>query len=262
MRVVGAGLSCIDIYERDGAIDRLYPTGNSVDFVIHLSRAGLRTSMVSVVGDDAHGELMAEVLRRERVDISHLHIEPGDTAVFRMKLQGNDRVHAEKQEGVMAHFALTEADIHFIRQHDMLHTNFSGKIIDQLPLFKSYGLQIVFDYSIHANKQAEPVLPYVDYVFFSYQQEDAYILSFMEWAQRLGPQAVIVTLGEQGSLAYDGQRFYRQGIQPAEAVNTVGAGDSFCAGFMYGIANGWGIQQCLENGASLASQVVARFEPY
>ena len=32
-------------------------------------------------------------------------------------------------------------------------------------------------------------------------------------------------------MAYDGQQFYRQGIVPCQVVDTMGAGDSFIAGF-------------------------------
>ncbi|WP_248924096.1 fructoselysine 6-kinase [Paenibacillus hamazuiensis] len=259
MRVAGVGLSCIDLYEN---LNRSYPTGNSVDFVIHLSRLGVETSMVSVVGTDDYGRQMADVLRREGVDVSHLRVAEGRTAMFRMDLNGNDRVHKEKIEGVMARFALTEEDIEFIAGHDCVHTNFSGRVTGSLPVFKQRGLMTAFDFSTRVYKEVESALPHIDYAFFSYEKEDDFIKEYVAWAQRLGPRVVIATLGENGSLAYDGSRFYREGIVPAEVVNTVGAGDSFCAGFMYGIFQGRSIQDCLLGGAEVASKVVAKFEPY
>ncbi|SDD96169.1 fructoselysine 6-kinase [Paenibacillus sp. UNCCL117] len=259
MRVAGVGLSCIDLYEN---LNCSYPTGNSVDFVIHLSRLGIETSMVSVVGTDEYGKQMADVLRGEGIDISHLHVAEGRTAMFRMDLNGNDRVHKEKMEGVMAHFVLSAEDIEFIAGHDCVHTNFSGRAAGSLPVFKDRGLTTVFDFSTRVNKEVESALPHIDYAFFSYGKEDEFIQTYIQWAQRLGPRAVIATLGEHGSLAYDGTRFYREGIVPAQVVNTVGAGDSFCAGFMYGVFQGEAIQDCLHRGAQVASHVVARFKPY
>lgn len=260
MRVAGVGFNCIDIYEN---LKKHYPTGNSVDFVIHLSRMGIAASMVSVVGDDEYGKQMAEVLKAEGVDVSHLHVEKGNTAIFKMDLNGNDRVHKEKVEGVMANFALTDADIDFIKMHHILHTNLSGKVIEHLPLFKENGIHTVFDFSTRVNEIAESILPYVDYAFFSYDQgEDRFITDYMKWAKELGPKVVIATLGENGSMAYDGESFYREGVVEAEVVNTVGAGDSFCAGFMYGVIRNWSIQESLQHGSRVASKVVTKFEPY
>jgi fructoselysine 6-kinase len=260
MSVAGVGFSCIDLYEN---LNEYYPTGNSVDFVIHLSRLGLQTSMVTAVGDDEYGKLMTEMLIQEKVDISHLHLQSGRTAIFKMDLNGKDRVHLEKVEGVMGDFSLTDGDIRFIRKHEFLHTNLSGRIINLLPLFREYGVKTVFDFSTRVNKEiAEPILPSVDYAFFSYQQDDNFIEDYMKWAHKLGPKEVIVTLGEKGSIAYDGEVFCREGIIPVEVINTVGAGDSFCAGYMYGVIQGRTLRDCLQMGTELASNIVARFEPY
>ena len=48
----------------------------------------------------------------------------------------------------------------------------------------------------------------------------------------------------------------------AEVTNTVGAGDSFIAGFLYGILNGKTIEECLKKGAEVAASVVQVFEPW
>ncbi|WP_205672340.1 fructoselysine 6-kinase [Ammoniphilus sp. YIM 78166] len=260
MRVAGVGFNCIDLYEN---LNKHYPTGNSVDFVIHLSRMGVDTSMISVIGDDVYGGQMADLLQNEGIDISHLHVKKGSTAIYKMDLNGNDRVHKEMVEGVMSSFSLTDEDIAFIKEHDVLHTNLSGKIMGLLPQFKEHGILTVFDFSVRVNEIPESILPSVDYAFFSYDKgEDEFILDYLKWAKDLGPKVVIATLGEKGSIAYDGESYYREGIVKVEVVNTVGAGDSFCAGFMYGILQNWSIQESLHHGAKVASQVVMKFEPY
>ncbi|MFB5674207.1 fructoselysine 6-kinase [Paenibacillus terreus] len=260
MRVAGVGFNCIDRYEN---LNQYYPTGNSVDFVIHMSRLGAQASMVSVVGNDLYGALMMDKLREEQVDVSHMHIREGSTAVFIMELNGNDRVHKEKIEGVMADFSLTEEDKAFVLQHQAIHTNLSGRINEHLAYFRNEGIEIIYDFSTRTKKEiAGPILPDTDYAFFSYTQEDEYIQEFIEWAYSQGPRMVVVTLGEHGSLAYDGKSLYREGIVQAEVINTVGAGDSFCAGFMYGQLQGWTIPESLRHGAKIAAAVVSRFEPY
>lgn len=72
----------------------------------------------------------------------------------------------------------------------------------------------------------------------------------------------VATFGEEGSLAWDGLRFYSCGIVETEVTNTVGAGDSFIAGVLYGILNQLPIEECLKKGAETAASVVAVFEPW
>ena len=47
VRAVAAGFSCMDVYEK---INRCYPTGNGVDWGVHLQRLGISVSVVSVTG--------------------------------------------------------------------------------------------------------------------------------------------------------------------------------------------------------------------
>jgi fructoselysine 6-kinase len=220
--------------------------------------------MVSVVGGDPYGALMIDKLREERIDVTHMHTqEDGHTAIFRMDLNDNDRVHKEKVEGVMGDFCLSEGDLAFILQHQAIHTNLSGRINHHLAHLRSQGIQIIYDFSTRTKRDvSEQILPHTDYAFFSYLQEDSEMEPFIRWAHAQGPRIVVVTLGEQGSVTYDGERFYREGIVPAEVVNTVGAGDSFCAGFMHGQLSGWTIEESLKQGARTAAEVVSKFEPY
>ncbi|MFC4660726.1 fructoselysine 6-kinase [Oceanobacillus aidingensis] len=259
MRVAGVGLSIIDVYEEQ---NKSYPTGNSVDFLVHLSRKGIDTAMSTVVGTDKNGELMLTFLKNENIDTSHIKVREGSTAIFKMELKNNERIHKEKIEGVMEDFFLTEEDINSLSEYDYIHTNFSGRAIEYLSYFKERGTKIIFDFSVRVSEEFFNTLKYIDYAFFSYTKDDAYIRNFMKNAQLKGPELVVVTLGERGSIAYDGNEFYKGNIVPTTVVNTVGAGDSFCSGFIFGVIHNKSIERCLEIGAEFASKVVSKFEPY
>ena len=72
-----------------------------------------------------------------------------------------------------------------------------------------------------------------------------------------GGAEMVVTRGEKGSMAYDGEKFYYGGIVPCEVVDTMGAGDSFIAGFLYAICEGKGIQEAMADGAANSSVTIA-----
>jgi sulfofructose kinase len=63
---------------------------------------------------------------------------------------------------------------------------------------------------------------------------------------KYGSRLVCATLGEQGALAWDGQRFCYAAAYRVAVVDTTGAGDLFHAGFAYGMLRGWETQRLLQ----------------
>jgi len=262
-KAIAVGFSCVDVYEE---LNRFYPTGNGINWAIHLSRLGVSASAVTVVGTDQYGRAMKEKLAAEGIDISHLHQRDGDTCKMIMALNGNDRVHLKQIEGVMAYFSLTNEDMEFIGRHDYIHLDLFCKVLDKLPEFKQMGLKVVMDFSTYFDNpayNADDYFKYVDYAFFSYKAHDAYIEDKIKAALSMGTKAVVATLGENGSVAWDGKDLYICPAYPVnEIVNTVGAGDAYIAGFTDGVINGYDIQMCMETGARLSAEVISKFEPY
>ncbi|MGB3582227.1 MAG: PfkB family carbohydrate kinase, partial [Roseiarcus sp.] len=65
-------------------------------------------------------------------------------------------------------------------------------------------------------------------------------------------------LGERGSLVCDaksGVLIYTP-ARPVKVVDTTGAGDGYCGGFVAGLAAGWPLAECAAMGAVSASYVV------
>ncbi|WP_312440888.1 fructoselysine 6-kinase [Lacrimispora sp.] len=262
MKVAAIGDNCIDVYER---IKKKYPTGNVVDTGVNIQKLGIPVSIISTTGSDENGKWMVETLSREGLDLSHFKVGDGPTAITYMDMDGLDRVHGDYVEGVLEHIVFDDEDIRFAAAHDLVHTALWGKAEDALPKIRQLsGAQISFDYADRLDHElVEKTLPYVDYGFYSYHKErDAFIESYLKDKANRGMKVAVATFGDKGSLAYDGNRFYEGGIYPAQVVNTVGAGDSFIAGFLYAVLNGSDIETCLDTGAKIAAKVVSTFNPW
>lgn len=262
MKAAAIGDNCIDVYER---IHKKYPTGNVVDTGVNLQKLGIPVSIISTTGSDENGTWMIETLTKEGLDLSHLKIGDGPTAITYMDMDGLDRVHGDYIEGVLETIVFDEEDIRFAAQHDLVHSALWGKAEDALPKIKKLSNTLIsFDYADRLDHElVEKTLPYVDYGFYSYHKErDSFIEAYLKDKVDRGMKAAVATFGDKGSLAYDGTRFYEGGIYKAELVNTVGAGDSFIAGFLYEILNGSGLEKCLDTGAKVAAEVVSTFEPW
>lgn len=263
VKAIGVGFSCVDVYEK---LDKCYPTGNGVDWGVHLQRMGIPVSILSVVGTDEYGRKMREALSKEGIDISHLHTEKGETCKMMMDLiNGVDRVHLEAIDGVMENFKLTEEDKEYIKTFPYMHSDLFGNVLGDLAELRAAGVKVVMDFSTFSDDlqyNTEENFKNVDYAFLSYEKEDDYIKEHIKKIHSFGPEIVTATLGELGSISYDGSAYYRYGIVPVEVVNTVGAGDSYIAGFTYGIMMGWDIPRCMELGAQTSAKVITKFEPY
>ena len=68
---------------------------------------------------------------------------------------------------------------------------------------------------------------------------------------------IIVTRGEKGAVAIDGEEIVESGIQKnLKIVDLTGAGDLFAAGFLHGYINKLTTKECLEKGTKLSSRVI------
>lgn len=261
MRVAEIGDNCVDIYERLG---KKYPTGNVIDTGVNLRKLGVSVSVISTTGNDENGKWMLDTLKKEGVDVSHLKVGDGQTAVTYMDMNGEDRVHGDYVEGVLENIVFDEEDIEFAASHDLVHTALWGKAEGTLPKIAAKGTPIAFDYADRLDHPlVEETLPFVTYGFYSYHNgRDEKIEAFLKDKVARGMKIAVATFGERGSLAWDGERFYSCGIVKTKVVNTVGAGDSFISGFLFGILNNLDVEECLKKGAEVAGSVIAVFEPW
>jgi fructoselysine 6-kinase len=138
---------------------------------------GIPTSIISTTENDKFGERMIQTLKEEGIDISHLKVGIGPTAVTYMDMDGLDRVHGDYEEGVLEQMVFDEDNLCFAARHDLVHTALWGKAEDALPTLKEKGAVISFDYGDRLDHPlVEKTLPYVDYGFFSYKKNrDSFI---------------------------------------------------------------------------------------
>ena len=258
INIAAVGDNCIDFYDDTC---EFYPGGNPVNVAVYVKRLNGNSSYTGVVGNDDYGKFIIDSLKGKGVDTSHIKIAEGKTAVTHVKLIDGDRILGEYEEGVMADFKLTEEDINFLCSHDLVVTGIWGMIESELHKIKERNVPVAFDFSDKTNHETtHKALAYVDYAFFSCDDKsDEELHKFMISIKSKGPKVVIVTKGEKGSIAYDGNEFTEFGIVECEAVDSMGAGDSYIAGFLMGILEGKSISECMEKGAVSSSETIGYY---
>lgn len=258
IKIAAVGDNCIDFYDSTG---EKFPGGNPVNVAVYIKRMNGNSSYTGVVGTDEFGQFMMESIASKGVDISHMKVLEGKTAVTHVEIKNGDRVLGVYDDGVMADFKLTEEDINFLCTHDLVVTGIWGMIESELSKIKEKGTLIAFDFADKLDHEITiEAIPYVDYAFFSDDSKsDEELHEYMKAIYSRGPKVVIFTRGEKGSIAYDGNEFTTYGIIECEVVDSMGAGDSYIAGFLMGVLEGNSILDCMKKGAISSSVTIGYY---
>lgn len=251
-KIACVGDNCIDYYEQSG---QAFPGGNPVNVAVYTCRLGGEASYIGAVGTDAYGDLLLHALKNKGVDISHVQQRTGKTALTLVSVVDGERILGDYDEGVMADFSLSSADIDFLCAHDLVISGLWGKVEDELIKVAARHVPVAFDCADRPEDPAAQVaLSCADIAFFSDDNpdEDAVRARMLAIAQK-GPGLVVATRGASGSIAYDGGQFTHFGIISCPVVDTMGAGDSYIAGFLQAYLEKRSIPACMEAGASASA---------
>ncbi len=254
-RVVCVGDNCIDYYVET---KKAYPGGNPVNVAVYLRELGAETSYVGVVGNDEFGQLLINSLNGKNVDTSHLRAEDGNTAITYVEIKEGERILGEYNEGVMADFKINDKDMEFILKHELMVSGLWSHTANSLESLNG-RIQIAFDFADrpfdHVGKIA---MPNVDIAFYSNDKSDTESLKYeMQSIADRGPSLVVATRGIAGSLALHRNVFYEYGIEKCRVVDTMGAGDSYIAGFLFDYMSNKDILDCMQSGAKSAARIIS-----
>jgi sugar/nucleoside kinase (ribokinase family) len=232
---------------------------SSAIFACGAARLGLRVGFVGVCGADVFGRFMLDEMRAREVDVSHVLVrENGHTGVSVILAHGPDRAiltHA----GLIP--ALQASDISNELLHEARHLHVASYFLQTalrpgLPeLFaraRGAGLTTSLDPNYDPSGEwagFDALLPLTD-VFLPNEREALSVAgeeNVERAAARLGggTRTLVIKLGPQGALGLRSGRRVRVPGLAMEVVDTVGAGDSFDAGFLYGYLHGWELKRCL-----------------
>ncbi len=245
----------MDHYE---ALGQKFPGGNPVNFAVYLRRLGRSSSFVGAVGSDADGALVLEALAEKGVDLSHVQVLPGPTPTTRVCMENGNRVFTAYDSGVMEHYALRPEDLAFIGRHAMAVTALWGRCENDLAAIRAMGVPVAFDCAdLPDDPAAQRALPHVDIAFFSDDQaNDDELMERIRQIAALGPGTVVAMRGARGSMAWDGELFYTSGAIDCPVVDTLGAGDSYIAGFLHATLAGLPMPRRMWAGSACASVTI------
>lgn len=252
MNLVAVGDNITDCYPE---FDLMFPGGNCVNVAVHAARLGTSTSYVGSVGDDHRGRHLADALRSEQVDTSHLRIQPGATGYATVLHHDGERTFGPFDRGA-SQVSLRPADFDFAAQHAMAHSSYAAQLESDIPAL-AQRVPVSFDFDAHTGDEyAQQLISSVTYAFFSAAHLTAEeSRELLRWACGGGASSALATRGAQGAIYFDGSTFTTQPAQRATVRDTLGAGDAFVAAVLHGILTGQPAAQFLARAASVSASV-------
>lgn len=260
MRLLAIGDNCVDNYAELG---RRFPGGNSLNVAVYSHRVpGIEADYIGVMGDDEAGGFMVDQMKKEglRTDgVIRLH---GESAVTTILIRGGDRIFANYVEGVQKDAQFPPTLLSKVRTYDLVHYSVWGFGREYIPEIKQGNHPLLsFDFSNQFQHDALNAMPYLDYSFFSGKELITKGIDPEEKLKEYKSRTlglVVMTLGENGSLVYDGKKVYRGKAEPVEVVDTLGAGDSYIAAFLCARLKGESIPVAIKRGHRLAAGTCKR----
>ncbi len=252
--------------EREHLADRLSLTlgSSSAIFAHNLSVMGSRVGFQSRIGDDSLGQIARERLGAGGVDVSKVRQVSGETKTgLTVILTRKGYRNILTYPGTMLEMCFDDLDLeylasakHFHLSSFFLHPRLRPRIVELFKRMKDAGLTTSIDTNDDPEDRWEDdcreVLRHVD-VFLPNEREAKKIagVSDIEDAiSRLSKTVPVlaIKLGPQGAMVVShGERFTSPPRKVA-AVDPVGAGDSFDAGFLHKYVRGADLATCLEYG--------------
>jgi sugar/nucleoside kinase (ribokinase family) len=224
------------------------------------ARLGLRTGLVSVVGDDYLGRFMVESLAERGVDVSGVAADGArPTGISVVLVRGDDRAILTAL-GTIRELSAEAVDRMALGAARHLHVSsyfLQHRLRDQLPSLladvRAQGTTASIDPNWDPSEEWDggllEALRGTDILFVN--AEEARRIAgddHVEVAARKLAEScplVVVKLGEDGALAVVGAEVVRAPALRQDVADTVGAGDSFNAGFLAGFLSGRSAQDSL-----------------
>ena len=216
-----------------------------------LSRLGASTRFVGKVGDDEEGGFARLELRRRGVDVSRLRVARGRTRLVLVLVEedGGERAFVSRPESFPP---LSGADIEAgdVAGARVLHLDDADDAaIVAARRAREGGAAVVLDGTWQSDR-LEELLPLVDFAvvgeFFARGWlPGAGPREVLRRLRALGAETAVLTRGEHGATAEDSRGRVEVPAPPVEVVDTTGAGDAFHGGFIFGVLQGWPLEESL-----------------
>ncbi|MGQ9538710.1 MAG: carbohydrate kinase family protein [Candidatus Bathycorpusculaceae bacterium] len=247
--------------------------GSAANTVVGLARLGCKVGFIGKVANDKEGKMLLEDFRREDVDtkgIIKTKTGRSGTVMGFVDEKGERALYVDP--GVNDTIEFEEINKKYAYGTKILHlTSFVGeksfetqkRLVENLPKNVKISLDPGELYARKGLKTLSPILT-KSFVLMPNAKETAFLTGEKDYIVgaetllKMGAKIVAVKLGGRGCYVTDGEEKHHIEAFKVQVVDTTGAGDAFCAGFLYGLINGKPLYECGKIGNFVASRCIMK----
>ncbi|RNA67708.1 sugar kinase [Alteribacter keqinensis] len=257
--------------------------GAEFNLAIGCARLGLRTMWISRLGNDEFGRFIRNFARGEGVDTSQVKLVDGYPTSVQFKEVyegGGGRTFYYRSNSPTVTLTEEAIDASIFKGGRVLHITGVFMALDKeknvplvkkaIRLAKDQGLLISLDPNIRlklwrkeeAREALLDILPEVDLLLAGMEEAEILFDSvdadvIFEKCSRFELTSVVLKDGGNGSTGWEnGEKVIAPPVKAPSVVDTVGAGDGFDAGYLYGWLQGWSLEKRLHVSNTIGSMVV------
>lgn len=250
-----------------------YAVGNSPNVAVGVSRLGVKSSLVSYIGDDITGKQNLASLFSENVNVDYVKTISGLESNFHYVLwYETERTilvkHTEFPYSLDSN--LPEAKWVYLSSLASNSTEYHNEIINYLKKFPNTKLAFqpgTFQIKLGVEALKE-IYERTEILFCNISEAQIILKSteedratLMKMLQALGPKNIVMTDGINGSYALEGTELWSIPIYEASSFESTGAGDAFASGMMAALLLDKNIEEALTWGPVNAMSVVSEVGP-
>jgi len=236
--------------------------GSATNFATQSAKLGSKTSLVSCLGDDAYGQLAMKEIANAGVETNNLLVlEKQPTGIFFYAHDSEDERIVVVEPG-----ANRFLEKHLFEENSLIDANLvhvAGSfpmMIDRVAdVTTTNGIILSLDPGQAAGDlDYEKILRRTDLLFVSQRELKEYFKitpseKELRAFAKTFPGIVVLKMGEKGAIATDGFEYCTSDVFEVPVVDTLGAGDSFAAGFV----TAWMRSERIEQALNVANAVAA-----
>jgi len=293
--VLSIGRGSIDLYANEIGVPfadvksfAAYVGGCPTNVSVATQRLGLRSALLTAVGDDLVGDFVLKFVNKEGIDTQFSKRKPGRrTSAFLLAIEPPDNFSIVPYRDNCADLEMTVDDI---RSAPISETNalfITGSGLCRQPsrdatLFaaqqaKAHGTRVILDMDFRTELWPDErefghaigaILPLVNVIlgtsdeFEKAKQAVARDKRDMQNAESIFtvvPEAVVMKRGAKSTLIFSGATEIQDvPTFEVQVCNVLGAGDAFAGGFLYGYLKGWDLYRATRMGNACGAIVVTR----